>query len=457
MGFLEKFASFLWGWFLIAILIGTGAFLTIRLKGVQFRYFGQAFKSIKRSMKKTNGVSGFGALCAALGSQVGTGNLVGVASALVSGGPGAIFWMWVTALVGMATNFAEVVLGQIYREKNADGTYIGGPSYYISKGLKCKALGAAYTVFVVLGIGTIYVMLQSNSVVSAVGGMGMAISKIAIGIALMILTALVIFGGMKRLAEVASFVVPFMSFAYIIIAIIVIIINLRSMPAVFEMIFKSAFSVQAVSGGVMGHTIRSAIRYGVARGLFSNDAGNGTAAALHSAADVQHPVTQGFSGIIGVFVDTILICSCTALIILSTGALASGKQGIELTQYALSSVMGKPGAALIMIAMFLFGFTSLLADIQIGEVNLGWACKRNSTIIQCYRVIACILVAVGAVIPTTYLWVMVDILTAFMVLVNVIPLIAPSGKVSALVEDYEKQKTANIDEPKWSYEELNKI
>ncbi|WP_304509399.1 alanine/glycine:cation symporter family protein [Anaerotignum sp.] len=454
MALLENFAGFLWGWFLIIILLGTGVFLTIRLKGIQFRYFGRIFKNIKKSMKKTDGVSGFGALCAALGSQVGTGNLVGVASALVSGGPGAIFWMWITALVGMCTNFCEVVLGQVYRDKDKDGTFAGGPSYYISKGLKCKPLAAAYTLFVVLGIGVVYVMLQSNSVVSAVRGMTDAIPAVVVGLFLMVLTALVIFGGMKRLADFASFVVPFMSIAYLLVAMVILAINIKSMPAVVALIFKSAFSFKAVGGGIIGHTIKNAIRYGVARGLFSNDAGNGTAAALHSTANVKHPFAQGLSGMLGVFVDTVIVCSSTAFIILSTGALDSGKEGIELTQYALSSVMGKSGGMLILVAMFLFGFTSLLADIQIGEINLGWICARNKKVITAYRVLACVLVIVSAVIPTATLWTLVDILTAFMVLVNVIPLIALSGKVKDVANDYEKQIFDGVEEPVWDMEKM---
>lgn len=448
-----KFAGFLWGWFLIAILLGTGLFLTIRLKGAQFRYFGQIFKNIKHSMKKTDGVSGFGALCASLGSQVGTGNLVGVASALVSGGPGAVFWMWITALVGMATSFSEIVLGMLYRDKNADGSYVGSPCHYMRKGMNSKFLAVGYAVFVFLGIGVVYAMLQCNSVVSAVLGVAPSVSPLIVGICIMVLTALVIFGGMKRLSDVASLVVPFMSIAYLAIALIVIIVNIRHIPAVLAMIFKSAFSLRAVAGGVLGHTMREAIRYGVARGLFSNDAGNGCAAALHSAADVKHPFTQGLSGMLGVFVDTIIVCSCTCFIILSTGALESGKKGIELTQYALSTVMGKPGSYLILAAMFLFGFTSLLADIQIGEVNLGWACKRNQKIIKAYRVAACGLVILGAVVPTALLWNLVDILTAFMAIFNVIPLIVLSGETAQVIKNYEKQKQDGVEDPVWNYEQ----
>lgn len=457
---LNQFDAFLWGWFLIIILLGTGIFLTIRYRGVQFRHFGEIFANIKKSMKKGEGgkVSGFGALCSALGSQVGTGNLVGVASALFSGGPGAVFWMWITALIGMATNFTEVVLGQLYRERDKDGNLVGSPCYYMMNGLKNKKLGkglaVAYAICVVLGIGVVYAMLQSNSVVMAVHGMNDKIPLWAVGIVLAVLAGLVVFGGAKRLADVSSLIVPFMAIAYLLIAVIVIAINITKMPAVFALIFKSAFSVRAVAGGVLGHTMREAIRYGVARGLFSNDAGNGTAAALHSAAEVKHPFKQGLSGMLGVFVDTIIVCSCTALIILSTGALESGKEGIELTQYALSTVLGRPGAAIILVAMFLFGFTSLLADIQIGEVNLGWACHRNKKVLTAYRVFGVFLAFLGAIVPTSLLWVFVDILTAFMVLINVGPLIAMSGKVREVVDDYEKAQKEHIEDPVWHFEEI---
>lgn len=451
---LNTFDGFLWGWFLIIILLGTGLILTVRYRAVQFRHFGEIFANIRKSMNKGGGnVSGFGALCSALGSQVGTGNLVGVATALVSGGPGAVFWMWVTALIGMATNFTEVVLGQLYRERDDDGTLVGSPCYYIQKGFKSRPMAIMYALFVVVGIGVIYTMLQANSVVMAVHGVNENIPLPAVGVVLAILTALVIFGGAKRLAEVSSLIVPFMAIAYLIIAVVILVLNITSLPAIIVMIFKSAFSGQAVAGGVVGHTMREALRYGVARGLFSNDAGNGTAAALHSAAEVKHPVTQGLSGMLGVFVDTVVICSCTAMIILSTGALESGKTGIQLTQEALSSVMGKPGAFIIVIAMFLFGFTSLLADIQIGEVNLGWTCNRNKTLLFAFRVLGCFLAFLGAIIPTDLLWIFVDILTAFMVLVNVGPLIALSGKVAKVIDDYEAQKKNNIEDPVWDFDQ----
>lgn len=449
---LNTFDGFLWGWFLIIILLGTGLILTIRYRAVQFRHFGEIFGNIKKSMNKDGGnVSGFGALCSALGSQVGTGNLVGVATALVSGGPGAVFWMWITALIGMATNFTEVVLGQLYRERDDDGTLVGSPCYYLMKGMRSKPMAIAYALFVVIGIGIIYTMLQANSVVMAVHGVNENIPLPAVGVILAILTALVIFGGAKRLAEVSSLIVPFMAIAYLVIAVVILVMNITSLPAVIAMIFKSAFSGQAVVGGVVGHTMREALRYGVARGLFSNDAGNGTAAALHSAAEVKHPVTQGLSGMLGVFVDTVVVCSCTAMIILSTGALESGKTGIELTQAAMSSVMGRPGALLIVVAMFLFGFTSLLADIQIGEVNLGWTCNRNKTILFVFRIIGCGLAFLGAIVPTDLLWLFVDILTAFMVLVNVPALLALSGKVSRVVKDYEDQKKNNVEDPAWDF------
>lgn len=450
---LKTFDGFLWGWFLIIILLGTGIILTIRYRAVQFRHFGEIFANIKKSMNKEGGnVSGFGALCSALGSQVGTGNLVGVATALVSGGPGAVFWMWITALIGMATNFTEVVLGQLYRERDDDGTLVGSPCYYMMKGLKSKPLAVLYAVFVVLGIGIIYSMLQANSVVMAVHGVNDSIPLPVLGLILAVLTALVIFGGAKRLAEVSSLIVPFMAIAYLIIAVVILLLNITALPSIIVLIFRSAFSGQAVAGGVIGHTMREALRYGVARGLFSNDAGNGTAAALHSAAEVRHPVTQGLSGMLGVFVDTIVVCSCTAFIILITGALETGKTGIQLTQAALGTVMGAPGAYIILVAMFLFGFTSLIADIQIGEVNLGWTCNRNKKILFAFRVLGCFLAFLGAIIPTDLLWIFVDILTAFMVLVNVVPLLVLSGKVSRVVVDYEEQKKNQTEEPVWDFD-----
>lgn len=359
-----------WGWLIAGILLGTGCYFAVRLRFPQFRFFGKLFGNLRDSMQATEGVSGFGALCAALGGQVGTGSLVGVATALASGGPCAIFWMWMTALFGMTISFAEAVLAQLFRESNGDGTYRGGPAYYMTNGLKSRFLAVGFSISIIIGIGIIYVMIQASSVSLAAAGLSEGLNPLYPSIIQAVLVALIIFGGVKRLAEVASWFVPFMAVTYILIALYVVVANLDRLPHVLEMIFTHAFKFEAAAGGVAGHTIREAFRYGVARGLFSNDAGNGTAPGMHATAIVKHPVNQGFAAMLGTFFTTIVVCSCTAFCILLTGSYESGETGITLTQLTFYNAVGGWGKYVVFFAMFTFGFTSLLADIYYGEVNI---------------------------------------------------------------------------------------
>lgn len=262
MEFIQAVNNVFWGWLVAGILLGTGIFFTIKLKFIQIGYFPKLFSNLKKSMKSDGGISGFGALCAAVGGQVGTGSLVGVATALASGGPGAIFWMWMTAILGMPISFSEAVLSLLFREKNADGTYRGGPAYYMEKGLHSKLLSVLFSISLMVGIGFFYVMIQSNSISIAFTEV-VDIPSYAAGIALLILVALVIFGGIKRLSEVASLIVPFMALGYIIVAILVVVMNINMMASVISLIFKSAFTLKATAGGVAGFTIKEAFRYGV--------------------------------------------------------------------------------------------------------------------------------------------------------------------------------------------------
>lgn len=305
----------LWGWLIAAVLLCCGLFLTGRFKFPQLRYFTKLLSNLSGANSAEGGVSGFGALCAAVGSEVGTGSLVGVATALASGGPGAIFWMWVTAILGMPTMFSEAVLAQLFRVKNSDGTYRGGPAYYMSKGLHSKILAILFSISLVIGIGCIYVMIQSNSIAAALTGVA-PVSSLVAGLALMVIVGLVIFGGVKRISDVASYIVPFMAGVYIILALFIVITNISSFIDMLVMIIESAFGIGQVAGGVAGYSVQQAFRYGVARGLFSNDAGNGTTPGMHASANVKHPVNQGLSGMLGVFTTTIVVCSCTAFCIL---------------------------------------------------------------------------------------------------------------------------------------------
>ena len=439
-----------WGWLVAGTLLGTGVFFAARLGVPQVRYFTSLFKNLLDNMKAKDGISGFSALCAAMGGQVGTGSLVGVATALASGGPGAIFWMWMTAVLGMAISFSEAVLAILFRESNGDGTFRGGPAYYMSRGMNCKPLAAAFSISIIIGIGFFYVMIQSNSIALATQGI-VDIHPLVAGGGLVVLVALIIFGGLKRLAEVSSFLVPFMALAYIAIAIIVILLNIDKVPDMFALIMKQAFNFDSAAGGVAGHTIQQAFRYGIARGLFSNDAGNGTAPSMHATAIVKHPVNQGFAAMFGTFFTTIIVCSCTAFCILLTGALDGGNTGIQLTQEAFHLAVGGAGKYVVFAAMFLFGFTTLLADIYYGEVNIRWFVNSRA-VTQGYRILCCVLVAASAIIPVASLWEMVDFASAFMVFFNVIALLALSKYVVFALRDYERQKKDGIAQPEWDFD-----
>ena len=444
-----------WGWLVAGILLGTGLFFTIALGFPQIRDFKKIFSSSAAGVKREKGViSGFGALCAALGSQLGTGSLVGVATALASGGPGAIFWMWMTALLGMPISFSEAVLAQLYRVKNEDGTYRGGPAYYMERGLGSKLLAGAFSVSLIAGIGFAYVMAQSNSITNAFIGV-VHIPAWVPGLVLAVIVGAVVFGGLTRVVHFFEVIIPFKAIIYLLLSLWIVIWHLDMFIDVMKLIFTSAFNFESAVGGVAGHTIKEAFRYGVARGLFSNDAGNGTAPTMHASAVVKHPVQQGFTAMFGTFLVTCVICSCTAFVILFTGALDSGTTGILLTEEAFGR--GVPYGNLVpFIAMPLFGFTALVADIYYAEVNLRWLLPKLKSVPTIYRVLGCLFIIVGSTIPVVALWEIVDLFSAIMVFINVIALLMLVPKVRRAIADYRAQKQAGIDVPVWDYDAWNR-
>lgn len=441
-----------WGWLIAGILLSCGIFYTIRLGFPQVRYFTQLIPNLWKASRNATGVSAFGALCSAIGSEVGAGSLVGVATALASGGPGAIFWMWVTAILGMPIMFGEAVLAQIFRVKNEDGTtFRGGPAYYMRRGLNAKVLPILFSISVILGNGVVYCMVQSNSIAGSFSGQA-ELPPLAIGVILVALVGLVIFGGIKRLSTVASYIVPFMAFAYIILALVVLVTHAEWIAAMFRIIIDSAFGVQQAAGGVLGYSVQEAFRYGVARGLFSNDAGAGTTPSMHAAANVKHPVNQGLSGMLGVFVTTIIVCSCTAFCILLSGALNGSLTGIQLTQAAFSSSFGDLGYWLVAAAMFLFGYTTLLANMYYGEVNTRYLFPDKKHAVTVYRIFALCLILFGSIVPVISMWEFADLFGALMVLFNVIALFRLSKYVAFALKDYQEQKKI-CDAPLWDYDE----
>lgn len=449
MEIIQTLNGIFWGYLVAGTLLGSGVYFAIKLKVPQVRYFTSLVSNLKNGRKSEGGVSGFSALCAALGGQVGTGSLVGVAAALAAGGPGAIFWMWMTAVLGMGVAFCEAVLAQLFRESNGDGTYRGGPAYYMSKGMNCKPLAMAFSASIIIGIGIFYVMIQGNSISLAATGV-MDISPITGGVILMVLVGAVTFGGIKRLSDVASYLVPFMAAIYIALTLFIILSNFDKIDDVFNLIMTQAFNFDSAAGGVAGHTIVLAFRYGIARGLFSNDAGNGTAPSMHATAQVKHPVNQGLSAMLGVFFTTIIVCSCTAFTIIITGALDSGESGILLTQETFNIAFGEFGKIIVFAAIFLFSFTTLLADIYYGEVNLQWFSNKKY-IVTAYRVFACGLIVASTVIPVSALWELIDFASAFMVFFNVIALVTLIKYVSYVLKDFDNQKKSGIEHPEWDY------
>lgn len=433
-------ADFMWSNIIGYVLLGVGLYYTIRLGFPQLKYAKDIKNVLKKNLKSDDNVSGFGALAAAVGGQVGTGSLVGVASALVAGGPGAIFWMWVTSILGMVLTFAETVLGQVYRVKLSDGTYRGGPAYYIRNGLGRKVLSLITAFLYIIGVGLCIAFMQTNSIANGFKGV-LDFNPIIVGIVVTILAGIITIGGVKRLTKVTGVLVPIMALFYVLIVFFIIITNITKLPSVIALIFKSAFSAQAAVGGVIGHTVMEAFRNGVARGLFSNDAGNGIAGIMHSSADVDHPAEQGFLGMFGTFVTTCIICSLTAFAILLTGVLGNGNDGINLVQDAFSAQIGVLGRWVVAISMAFFGFTTLIADLFYGESNIIHIFKEKHKIpLWIYRLIAAIMFIVSTKMSLDIVWGLIDVFVGILVFINVITLMFLFKSVKTVVDDYENQK-----------------
>lgn len=485
--------NILWGIPLIVALLGTGIIITVRSRAVQVRKFGDSLnstivptvKSIGKKREKGDGktISPFEAFSAAISGTVGTGNIVGVASAIISGGPGAVFWMWVSAFFGLATNYSENVLGLYYRKKDKDGVVHGGPMYYIENGLKPKLfgkvrslkwLGMVFAVCCMLaasGMG----MVQANNITgtlqSTVNSAGNDTTNLIIGIcvavAVVVLAALIVIGGIKRIGKVASMVVPFMSLFFIIVALIIIFINVTAVPAAFAMIFKSAFSFKAVGGGFLGYGIMMAMRYGFARGIFSNEAGLGSSVIAHCASETKEPVKQGLWGIFEVFFDTFIICTLTALTILTAyisengaGAdimtFADGKNALSLK--AFIDTLGTFGSVAFSIILPVFAFTTIIAWSYYGEKAAQYLFgeKHSKLAGTVFKVVYVATLAFGAMTASDFIWALDDMFNALMALPNLIALILLSGTVVKITRNYYDRKKGLDVEPMLSaYPEAN--
>ena len=459
MDFILKAADFLWANVIGYVLLAIGLYYSLRLGFPQFRHARLIRKVIKKNLQNDDGVSGFAALATAVGGQVGTGSLVGVATALSFGGPGAIFWMWITALLGMVITFAETVLGQLYRVRLDDGSFRGGPAYYVQFGLKSRKFGIFTAFFYILGVGLCIAFMQSNSISQAFTGV-LDLNPIIPGIIVTIAAFIITVGGVKRLTDFSSKVVPIMALAYIVVVLIIVITHISKFPAVLKMIFTSAFSPQAAIAGMVGHSVMDAFRHGVARGLFSNDAGNGIAGIMHAAADVKHPAEQGFLGMFGTFVTTIIICSLSAFALLLTGVIGNPNSGvgINLVQDAFQSLMGVAGRWLVFFAMFMFGFTTLIADLFYGESNILFIFKDKYKIpLWIYRIIAFIMFLVATQMDLELVWGFIDVFVGIVVFINVICLFLLFKDVKMVLSDYQKQLKQGIEDPVWKRDKEYKL
>lgn len=427
----------LWGPFLIILLVGVGILYTVRLGFVQFRMAGHAFKQtfggIFKKSENDEGISSFQALATAIAAQVGTGNLAGVATAITLGGPGAIFWMWASSLFGMATIFAEAVLAQVYRD-DSGGEVKGGPAYYIYKGVGSKFLAGFFAVALIIALGFVGNMVQSNSI--AVAFTTFHVPTYIVGILVAILIGFVIFGGIQRIASIAGKVVPFMALFYIIGSLIIIFLNFDSVVWAVKLIFTSAFSPIAAGGGVLGATIKEAIRFGVARGLFSNEAGMGSTPHAHAVAQVKHPAQQGFVAIVGVVIDTLVVCTATSLVILVTKSHESGLTGIELTQEGFVRGLGDYGAPFIAICLFFFSLTTILGWYYFGETNVKFLFNNKG--VNVYRIIVLGCIILGTTLEVPVVWALADTFNALMIFPNLIALFILSPVVVKVYRDYKK-------------------
>ena len=429
----ERINSLVWGPYMLLILMGTGVFYTVKLRGFQLFgikiWWSNTIMSVfrkKESRKSAAGISPLQAVSTALAGSVGTGNIVGVANAIALGGAGAVFWMWLAAFFGMATVFAENVLGIKYREKK-NGSYCGGPMYYIEKGLGCRWLAVCFALICALaslGMGN---MTQSNSVAGALKesfGVPVWIS----GAVLSVIVGVIIFGGISRISRLTEKLVPAMTGIYILGIMIVILVNIQSVPSAFLRIVSGAFDIRAVSGGFMGYGMAQAIKYGVSRGVFSNEAGLGTSPIVHCAAETNDPYEQGMWGIFQVFTDTIVLCTLMALCILVTGGDALGLDGIELCGYAFKSVTGEIGGIFMSVSIILFAFGTLVSWSYYGEKSLEYL--TGGKFIRAYRIVYAAAAWLGCIMSLSLVWEISDTLNGLMAIPNLAALILLSGKVS---------------------------
>ena len=434
---IEQASDILWNSLLLFLLVGTGVFFTIRLRGVQLRRFGEGFHrvfgnfTLRGKKADDQGMSSFQALATAIAAQVGTGNITGCATALVSGGPGALFWVWVSAFFGMATIYAEAVLAQRYRT-TVNGKVTGGPAYYIRaafKGTFGKVLAGVFSVLIILALGFMGNMVQSNSIGDAFHN-AFGMSHLAVGIVVAVIAAFIFLGGVQRIAAVTEKIVPIMAAFYIAGCVVILVMNYKTLPNAFTQIFVLAFNPQAMAGGVAGVTVQQAMRFGVARGLFSNKAGMGSTPHAHALAKVNHPREQGAVAILGVFIDTFVVLTLTGLVLITSGLIPEGLTGTSLTQAAFSQAFGGFGPVFIAICMFFFAFSTIIGWYFFGQSN--FKALFGEKALPVYSVIVVVFILVGSTLKVDLVWAMADFFNGLMAVPNLLALLALSGVVAAI-------------------------
>ncbi|MGB0892792.1 MAG: alanine/glycine:cation symporter family protein [Parashewanella sp.] len=450
--------TLLWGKLLVYALVGTGLYFTVRLAFIQFTGFGHSIKLMRISRNKSDdGLSSFQVFCTSMAARVGAGNMAGVAVAIGAGGPGAVFWMWLIAVLGMSTAMVEATLAQVYKEKDVTGQFRGGPAYYMEKGLGQRWMGVLFSLLLILSFGLVFSAVQANTITSAMTSL-FEVDTTWAGVVIVALTAFVISGGMKKVARVSEILVPVMAMAYILVALFIVLINITELPAIIVLIVKSAFGWQEVAAGGVAYAISQAMQAGIARGLFSNEAGMGSAANIAASAtpNPNHPASQGYIQMLGVFIDTIVICSATAAIILLAGDMGTEHDGIALTINALNSHIGEMGSWFFAFAILLFCFTSIIANYSYAETNMLFISKQGKHWVYILRLAVLGMVMFGAVTKISIVWNMADASMGMMALVNIVALLLLSGIAIKVIKDYRTQVKQGV-EPEFKPETLPEL
>ena len=446
----------LWSYVLIAALIGCGLWFTWHTRFVQFRMVGEMVRLLtdRAFPSKTSHrhVSSFQAFVVSIATRVGTGNLAGVATAISIGGPGAVFWMWVIALMGSATAFVESTLAQLYKQPHVD-SFVGGPAYYIKKGMHRRWMACLFAVLITITFGLSYNSIQSNTICGAMQ-QAFGWSPLWVGIFLSVLSLIIVFGGIHRIARVSAVIVPLMAVGYFVLALFVIVTNIGLIPHVMKLIVLNAFGMEQAVGGGLG----AAMMNGIKRGLFSNEAGEGSAPNVAATAAVSHPVKQGLIQALGVFTDTLLVCSCTAFIILISGLYqSSGLNGIALTQVALQSEIGAAGPVFVAIAILLFAFSSIIGNYYYGEANIYFMTK-NRYVLTIYRIFSAgVMVMFGALASLEMVWNLGDLCMALLTTCNLVAIVTLGRYAFLLLDDYRRQKRAGVKNPVFHRSQLPEI